>query len=70
MKQHNMNKPKNDRKIIRKMIMFRIEIWPKEAPPGVESPRLKKIEGGPAPPEYKRCAEAWVSLKAAHIMAR
>ena len=50
MKQLNMNIPKYDRKIIRKIIIFRIEILPKEAPPGVEKPPpLKKIEGGLAP---------------------
>ena len=55
-----MNIPKNDRKIIRKMIIFRIEILPKEALPGVEKPPPpeKKLRGGLAPPEHKRCAEA------------
>ena len=30
-------------------MIFRIGIWPKEAPPGVEKAPLKKIEGGLAP---------------------
>ena len=45
--QHNMNIPKNNRKIIRKMMNFRIEILPKEAPLGLKMtpPPRKKIEG-------------------------
>ena len=43
-----MNIPKNDRKIIRKMIIFRIEILPEEAPLELKRPYLKKIEGRPS----------------------
>ena len=42
---HNINIPKNDRKIIRKIIIFRIEILPKEDPLELKSPPpLKRIE--------------------------
>ena len=59
MKQHNMNIPRNDRKIIRKTMIIRIEISPKEAHPGVEKPPPppEKIEG-PGPSEQTVRAEA------------
>ena len=55
-----MNIPKNDREIIRKMMILRIEILPKEAPLGLKSPTpsCKNLRGGgPGPHLSKKGCE-------------